>query len=396
MDTVVKLGKMKQTTVGREMLGEFTVAFGRSSLLSILCGFVAGGLACFYFKYMKPLRLSAIVEIYVILLMAMITHTFAELEVIDLAGVVVLFIFGIVQSHYNRHNYTEEAVEKAGFVFELAGLICESMTFLYMGLSFDKPRLIAAPTLIFACVDLVILFVSRVVSILALTALANKFGTKKHSVSNKEAILIAVGGLTRGAIPYALAVHLSQGEGQTKFIQNMIPICQVMIVRSIILFVPLNQVVFRALLGKNKRDGSQESDSDSGEDDELDIAEFREKKLNGSGPRRQSLMYQDRHALITRHDEGCSLLLKRLDEMVLKPLFIKDYQKRKAEIEGGHRKDHILAKFLKNKGRKDYSIPERDEEKLDGASFQDSSFSLGDESFTENGQSNLDENDRFR
>ena len=49
--------------------------------------------------------------------------------------------------------------------------------------------------------------------------------------------------------------------------------------------------------------------------------------------------------------------------MVLKPFFIKDYESRKEEIHGGH------------------SIEE--EEKVDGASFHDSSFSFGEESFVE-------------
>ena len=43
VDTVLKLGNA--TEVNLEMLGEFTKAFGRSSVLSVLYGFAMGGLA---------------------------------------------------------------------------------------------------------------------------------------------------------------------------------------------------------------------------------------------------------------------------------------------------------------------------------------------------------------
>jgi NhaP-type Na+/H+ or K+/H+ antiporter len=44
--------------------------------------------------------------------MAMACYAIAE--VIGLAAIVSIFIFGIVQSHYNRYNLSYESVEKAG------------------------------------------------------------------------------------------------------------------------------------------------------------------------------------------------------------------------------------------------------------------------------------------
>ena len=326
VDTVIKLGKIKDSTKGIGLVGQFALAFGRASFGSILCGLLFGGFSCLLFKHLKPLKLISIIEVYILLMMAMITHTFADLEVIGLSGVVVLFIFGIVQSHYNKPNLTEESSEKAGFVFELISWVCETSTFLYMGLSFDKPKLLATPTLIFASVDLVILFVSRIGSIMILSAIANKF-SKHNSVTFKETIVIAFGGLARGALPYALAVHISQGQGEALFIENMIPICQVMIVMSIALFVPLKHVVFKTLVKEPQEEGE---DFEKIEENNLDLSEGEEKAKT----RTLTLMDMNQAVLVEKKEEGCSLMIQKLDQNVLKPFFIKDYDARKEPSEG--------------------------------------------------------------
>ena len=387
VDTILDLGKPTDVDVG--MVQKFTKSFARSSVFSVLYGFVMGGISCLIFKKIKIFKKNASIEIYMILLMAMVTHTFAELKQIELAGVVAIFIFGIVQSHYNRFNLSRESVQKAGFTFGLVSLICESLILIYMGLSFDKRTLIAAPTIIFASADLIILLVSRVVSILVLTAIANKFSKKKKSVSFKETILIAFVGLVRGTIAYAMVIHIGQGEEQSKFIEKMIPLCQLMIVGTIVFFVPLNKLIFGAILRKARKEikESEEYVFEVGVEN------------RGYGRSRQTLMFQKRQTLIARSDVGCSLLIKRLDELILKPFFIREYELRKEDIKKERRRERntmmkqtnfmhfaedneVVIEASSTQGRS--SVSEDDYPKVEEATIHnDSTFRIGEGSFDE-------------
>lgn len=53
-------------------------------------------------------------EASLIFIMSMLTYSLCELQTLKLAAIVAIFIFGIIQSHYNRYNLSNESVEKAG------------------------------------------------------------------------------------------------------------------------------------------------------------------------------------------------------------------------------------------------------------------------------------------
>jgi NhaP-type Na+/H+ or K+/H+ antiporter len=53
-------------------------------------------------------------EASLIFIMSLLTYGLCELEDLNLAPIVAIFIFGIVQSHYNRYNLSSQSVEKAG------------------------------------------------------------------------------------------------------------------------------------------------------------------------------------------------------------------------------------------------------------------------------------------
>lgn len=55
------------------------------------------------------------IEASLIFIMSMLTYSISELKPIKLAAIVSIFIFGIIQSHYNRYNLSNESVEKAGY-----------------------------------------------------------------------------------------------------------------------------------------------------------------------------------------------------------------------------------------------------------------------------------------
>jgi NhaP-type Na+/H+ or K+/H+ antiporter len=53
-------------------------------------------------------------EASLIFTMSLLTYAICELEIMHMAPIVAIFIFGIIQSHYNRYNLSKESVEKAG------------------------------------------------------------------------------------------------------------------------------------------------------------------------------------------------------------------------------------------------------------------------------------------
>ena len=71
-------------------------------------------ISCLLHKTMVSLTHFPILEATMMFLMAMLTYTIAELKQVDLAAIVAIFVFGILQSHYNRYNLSEESVQKAG------------------------------------------------------------------------------------------------------------------------------------------------------------------------------------------------------------------------------------------------------------------------------------------
>ena len=372
VDTVINLGRAKAVSAGTAMVGEFFEVFGRSSVLSIICGLAFGGLGCLIFKYFRFLKVSGVNEIFLITALGMIMHTFAELEVIALPGVVVLFIYGIVQSHYNRHNLSEEAVEKASFVFELMGWICETMTFLYMGLSFSNPKLLETPTIIFAAVDLLILFAARIATMFFLAVVANKFSKKKQEVCFRETSIFATAGLPRGAISYALALHISDGQGQ--FIQNMVPICQIMVMGSSLLFVPVMHFVFNLFLGRTSED--QEEHKQKMIEREEKTRKHKEELIAFVQKSDIPLMHMTKTCLMKKKNVGFSLALTQLDELILKPFFIRDYRSRIEEIEG-RRNSEIHGESEGPEHKREHSKSEHeDSERVEGASFHEPSFSL--------------------
>ena len=73
-----------------------------------------GVLSCFFHRTFKGLNKLPELEASLIFIMSMLTYGLCELQQLKLAAIVAIFVFGIMQSHYNRYNLSQESVEKAG------------------------------------------------------------------------------------------------------------------------------------------------------------------------------------------------------------------------------------------------------------------------------------------
>ena len=120
-----------------------------------------------------------------------------------------IFVFGIIQSHYNRYNLSEESIEKAGFTFSIVSYICEALILIYLGVSLDSiDGSMELVTIIL--VDFGILLFARFFTIFFLSGCVTIFKKgKEPGLLFKEIILVGASGMIRGSIAYALIVKLS-------------------------------------------------------------------------------------------------------------------------------------------------------------------------------------------
>lgn len=71
-------------------------------------------MSCLFHRTFASLNKLPELEASLIFMMSLLTYGLCELESLQLAAIVAIFVFGITQSHYNRYNLSDESVEKAG------------------------------------------------------------------------------------------------------------------------------------------------------------------------------------------------------------------------------------------------------------------------------------------
>lgn len=99
--------------------------------------------------------------------------------------------------------------------------------------------------------------------------------------------------------------------------------CQIMIIFSMYLYIPINQLLFNKLLYSK---ASEESMNASNQvEDEL-LEEERDTD-------QQNKLLNGRVDLVNKSKPGFKVLFKRLDELILKPILIRDYEKRCLKID---------------------------------------------------------------
>jgi len=308
MTTTEKLQTENAETISVQTLISFFIDFFKTSTLSVLLGIFAGIISCLLHKRIVSLNHFPILESSMVLLMAISTYTFCELPQIELASVVAIFTFGIMQSHYNKYNLSKESFHKTGFVFGMLSWVCEAFILIYMGLSFDKFS-IDQTIVIYAISDLVMVVIIRFVVVFIMNFFLRIFS--KSKVSLRNTILISLSGLIRGAIAYSILVRLCLDKDEF-----MLPITQTLIVLTIFLFTPFNQWMTK-LLGKI-------------ETTELALHLNTTQKIKEP----EEEIHEEHHRRAN---------FKTFDELFIKPFLIRNYSKRAAIIlEGKIQQRHEL------------------------------------------------------
>ncbi|XP_072917790.1 sodium/hydrogen exchanger 8 isoform X1 [Hemitrygon akajei] len=124
-------------------------------------------------------------------------------EGIKLSGIMAILFSGIVMSHYAHHNLSPVTQILMQQTLRTVAFMCETCVFAYIGLAiFSFPHKFEISFVIW-CIVLVLL--GRAVNIFPLSYLLNFF--RDHKITPKMMFVMWFSGL-RGAIPYALSLHL--------------------------------------------------------------------------------------------------------------------------------------------------------------------------------------------
>ncbi|XP_041096054.1 sodium/hydrogen exchanger 8 isoform X3 [Polyodon spathula] len=119
-------------------------------------------------------------------------------------GIMSILFSGIVMSHYTHHNLSPVTQILMQQTLRTVAFMCETCVFAFLGLSiFSFPHKFEISFVIW-CIVLVLL--GRAVNIFPLSFLINIF--RDHKITPKMMFIMWFSGL-RGAIPYALSLHLS-------------------------------------------------------------------------------------------------------------------------------------------------------------------------------------------
>uniref|UniRef100_A0A669AXM7 Sodium/hydrogen exchanger n=1 Tax=Oreochromis niloticus TaxID=8128 RepID=A0A669AXM7_ORENI len=177
-----------------QALGYFLNMFFGSAALGTLTGLIS------FLKHFD-LRNTPSLEFGMMIIFAYLPYGLAE--GIKLSGIMSILFAGIVMSHYTHHNLSPVTQILMQQTLRTVAFMCETCVFAFLGLSiFSFPHKFEISFVIW-CIVLVL--VGRAVNIFPLSFLLNF--CRDHKITPKMMFIMWFSGL-RGAIPYALSLHL--------------------------------------------------------------------------------------------------------------------------------------------------------------------------------------------
>ncbi|KAI4364591.1 hypothetical protein MLD38_020663 [Melastoma candidum] len=236
-------------------IGNFLYLFFTSTMLGVLTGL----LSAYIIKKLYFGRHSTDREVALMILMAYLSYTMAEL--FYLSGILTVFFCGIVMSHYTWHNVTESSRVTTKHAFATLSFITETFIFLYVGmdaLDIEKWRFVSnrpGTSIAISGVLLALVLVGRAAFVFPLSFLSN-LGKKNPSerISFRQQVIIWWAGLMRGAVSMALAYNKFTSAGHTHVRDNAIMITSTItvVLFSTMVFGLMTKPLIRLLLPQPK------------------------------------------------------------------------------------------------------------------------------------------------
>ena len=133
--TVLSLQKVDFTySTPLLIIGQFIML----GVVSMAIGLIFGFFNSWIFKVFKFLRVNAITETFLILSISMLCYFISELTVIGgvkMSGIISLLTCGIIQSHYNYYNLSDQGKITSTLTVSFIGTASEAGVYSYIGLS---------------------------------------------------------------------------------------------------------------------------------------------------------------------------------------------------------------------------------------------------------------------
>uniref|UniRef100_A0A452VJQ8 Sodium/hydrogen exchanger n=1 Tax=Ursus maritimus TaxID=29073 RepID=A0A452VJQ8_URSMA len=184
-----------------QALGYFLKMFFGSAALGTLTGLISALIS--FMMNTFSLRKRAILSVYHIAGALLLCSCLRALPLCPSLGIMAILFSGIVMSHYTHHNLSPVTQILMQQTLRTVAFLCETCVFAFLGLSiFSFPHKFEISFVIW-CIVLVLF--GRAVNIFPLSYLLNFF--RDHKITPKMMFIMWFSGL-RGAIPYALSLHL--------------------------------------------------------------------------------------------------------------------------------------------------------------------------------------------
>lgn len=164
------------------------------------------------------------------------------------------------------------------------------------------------------------MLIMRFVTVFFLIFIIKFFNRKKGlSLDMIEVSLVGFSGMIRGSIAYALVVKLADNlDPSADTLPVAVCVGQIVIALTMYIFTPLNPTLFNVLLGGDKNGASGSSLDD--DQNKMSLADER--------PPSRTILLQKRVDLVNKKEPKFKVLFKRLDEFVIKPTLIRNYEHR--------------------------------------------------------------------
>jgi sodium/hydrogen exchanger-like protein 6/7/sodium/hydrogen exchanger 8 len=302
------------------IVGSFLMMFFFSCFIG-----VGNGLLCsFLLKILKSVHLSRVQETSLIIFFAFLTYLVTEL--MHFSPIISLLFCGIFMSHYAFYNLSFQAREESSIVSKILSNIAEGFVFTYLGLTSIS---ISHDSFSFVFLLLVFIYVliGRFLAVYGISFILNFFKLKIFQFDVSERGITFFAGCIRGAIAFGLAISMPAENDDS--IRN-----KQMLISSTLILVFITTVLFGALMspivkfftkGKNISRRNNQENNFNGE-------ELKNYSLQGFDG--ETLTIGDIESFLNKprnHINKIQGLWQKIDEKILKPIFIDNYNTAREE-----------------------------------------------------------------
>uniref|UniRef100_G3NC67 Sodium/hydrogen exchanger n=1 Tax=Gasterosteus aculeatus aculeatus TaxID=481459 RepID=G3NC67_GASAC len=190
------------------------VCFFVVSLGGILVGAIYGLLGAFTSRFTSHTRVIEPLFVFLYSYMA-----YLSAEVFHLSGIMSLIACGVIMRPYVEANVSHKSYTTIKYFMKMWSSVSETLIFIFLGVS-----TVAGPhawNWTFVVFTVVLCLVSRVLGVIGLTFIINKFRIVK--LTKKDQFIMAYGGL-RGAIAFSLGFLLTENETKSMFLTAIITV----------------------------------------------------------------------------------------------------------------------------------------------------------------------------